>query len=232
MKAQDCDILNILSDKKVLYAEDENGIRDKVIDILELFFEEVTAVCNGEEALEKIMFINYDVLIFDICMPNMDGLEVIQKVREKDKKIPIIILSAHTEEHYLWRAVEQKITKYLKKPFYKDTFINALNKAALELIEGNISIKLNQECIYNPCTKTICKENKNIKLSKMESRLLEYFIKRANQVVTFENIFEYLWDYDQPSKEAIKSLIKEIRKKTESDCIQSVYGIGYRLELD
>lgn len=224
-------ILDILSDKKVLYAEDEKSIRDNITEILELFFDKVVSVEDGIEATYEMVLESYDVLIFDICMPHMDGLKVIQKVRQKDKKIPIIILSAHTEEQYLWRAVELKITKYLKKPYDKDAFINALNEAALELVDGNIAIKLNEECIYNPCTKVVCEGNKDIKLSKMESRLLEYFIKRVNQAISFEDIFEYLWDYESPSKEAIKSLVKEIRKKIGSDCIQSVYGIGYKLEL-
>ncbi len=225
-------LLDILSDKKVLYAEDEKSIRDNVTEILELFFDKVVSVEDGIEATYEMELESYDVLIFDICMPHMDGLKVIQKVRQKDKKIPIIILSAHTEEQYLWRAVELKITKYLKKPYDKDAFIHALNEAALELVDGNIAIKLNEECIYNPCTKVVCEGNKDIKLSKMESRLLEYFIKRANQTISFENIFEYLWDYESPSKEAIKSLVKEIRKKIGSECIQSVYGIGYKLELN
>ena len=225
-------LLDILSDKKVLYAEDEKSIRDNIAEILELFFDKVVSVKDGIEATYEMELESYDVLIFDICMPHMDGLEVIQKVRKKDKKIPIIILSAHTEEHYLWRAVELKITKYLKKPYDKDTFINALNEAALELVDGNIAIKLHEECIYNPCTKVVCEGNKDIKLSKMESRLLEYFIKRANQTISFEDIFEYLWDYESPTKEAIKSLVKEIRKKIGSECIQSVYGIGYKLELE
>lgn len=225
-------LLDILSDKKVLYAEDEKSIRDNIAEILELFFDKVVSVKDGIEATYEMGLESYDVLIFDICMPHMDGLEVIQKVRKKDKKIPIIILSAHTEEQYLWRAVELKITKYLKKPYDKDTFIDALNEAALELVDGNIAIKLNKECIYNPCTKVVCEGNKDIKLSKMESRLLEYFIKRANQTISFEDIFEYLWDYESPTKEAIKSLVKEIRKKIGSDCIQSIYGIGYKLELE
>ena len=225
------DFLDILSDKKVLYAEDEKSIRDNIAEILELFFDKVVSVKDGFEATYEMGLESYDILIFDICMPHMDGLEVIQKVRQKDKKIPIIILSAHTEEQYLWRAVELKITKYLKKPYDKDAFINALNEAAMELVDGNLAIKLNDECIYNPCTKVVCEGNKDIKLSKMESRFLEYFIKRANQAISFEDIFEYLWDYESPTKEAIKSLVKEIRKKIGSECIQSVYGIGYKLEL-
>lgn len=226
-----CDALNILSDKKVLYAEDEEGIRKNITEVLELFFQKVVAVSDGREALDEMTLNSYDILIFDICMPNMDGLEAIKKVRNSNKKIPIIILSAHTEQDYLWRAVELKITKYLTKPYDKDTLMNALKSAALELVDNNLHIKLGSNYIYNPCTKSVLCGTENIKLSKSESRLLEYFIKRANQSVTFEDIYDYIWEFELPSKEAIKSIIKELRKKLGKESIKNIYGIGYMLEV-
>jgi len=228
---ENCNALDILSDKKVLYAEDEKGIRKNVTEILELFFEKVVAVGDGLEIMEEMMLSSYDVLIFDICMPHLDGLEAIKKIRQKDKKIPIIILSAHREEEYLWRAVELKITKYLTKPYDKESLIDALKQAALELVDNDFDIKLKDGCTYNPCKKIACWGNSNIKLSRSESRLLEYFIKRANQTVTFDDIYEYIWEFEMPSKEAIKSLIKELRRKIGKECIKNIYGIGYIFEL-
>lgn len=228
---ENCNALNILSDKKVLYAEDEDGIRKNVVEILELFFEKVVAVDNGVSAMDEMMLNSYDVLIFDICMPHMDGLEAIKQVRLKNKKIPIIILSAHTEQNYLWRAVELKITKYLTKPYDKDTLVAAFKAVALELVDSNLQIKLNTECIYTPCTKSVVHNEKEIKLSKSESRLLEYFIKRVNQSVSFDDIYDYLWEFEAPSKEAIKAIIKELRKKIGKECLKNIYGIGYMLEI-
>lgn len=228
---QNCDLLDILSDKKVLYAEDEDGIRKNVTEILELFFEKVVAVSNGLKAMDEMMLSSYDVLIFDICMPQMDGLEAIKRIRETNKKIPIIILSAHTEQSYLWRAIELKITKYLTKPYDKDTLIDAFKLVSLELVENNLHVKLNSECVYNPCTKSVTLNDKEIQLSKSESRLLEYLVKRSNQSVSFDDIHDYIWEFEAPSKEAIKSLVKELRKKIGKECIKNIYGIGYMLEI-
>ena len=224
-------ILNILSDKKVLYAEDEEGIRKKVVDILNLFFETVVDVSDGKQAIDQMISGNFDVLIFDICMPNMDGLEAIKQIRLENTKIPIIILSAHTEQSYLWKAVELKITKFITKPYNKDDFIEALKKVSLELVDNNIAIKFKNGCVYNPSTKTAYFNDKYVELSKKESRLLEYFYKKVNQTVLFDEIFDYLWEYEKPTKEAIKSIIKELRKKIGNDCIKSIYGIGYILEI-
>jgi len=223
--------LGILTDKKVLYAEDEPGIRKNISEVLGLFFQKVVEAADGLEALSEFSLDTYDVLIFDISMPHMDGLEAIKEIRKTNKKIPIIILSAHTEQEYLWRAVELKITKFITKPCNKESITNALEQAALELVDFNTSIELSSGCIYNPCAKMIYYGTENIKLSRNESRLLEYFIHNANKPISYDLIDHYIWEFEAPSKEAIKSIVKELRRKIGKDLIKNIYGVGYILEL-
>ncbi len=227
MKTRKFDPLEILSDKRVLYAEDDEGVAKNTIEILKFFFKDVVAVTDGKKALNELENGSYDVLIFDVLMPELDGIEAIKQVRKRDKNIPIVIISAHIEKEYLWRAIELKITKYLPKPCYKDTIIEALEAVALELSENKKEIKLYEKCIYNPYLKSIYTEKKEIRLSANESRLLEYFIKHSNQIVSYDSIYSYIWGADAPSKEAIKFIIKELRKKIGKDMIENVYGVGY-----
>ena len=231
MKTDKVDLLDILSDKKVLYAEDDEGIAKNTIEILEFFFQKVVGITNGEEALKELEKSSYDVLIFDVFMPLLDGIETIRRIRKTDKKIPIIIISAHTEQEYLWRAIELKITKYLPKPCYKDTLIKALEAVCLELTDSKTEIKLYDKCIYNPYTKMIHINKKSSKLSINESRLLEYFIKYPSQVISYDNIYNYLWGIDTPSKEAIKFIIKELRRKIGKEIIENIYGVGYIFKI-
>jgi len=226
-------IVNILLDKKVLYAEDEAGIRQSISESLALFFMDVLAVDNGQAVLDEMHLSHYDVLILDISMPGLDGLETAKAIRKTNATIPIIILTAHSEQEYLWRAVELKITKYLVKPLTKAMLIDALEHAALELLQHNRHpIVLDKKYLYRPCRKSIVHLGKEISLSRTESRLLEYFIRHRNCIVSFEDISDYLWGYDAPSKEAIKSLIKDLRKKVGKDLIRNVYGIGYLFALE
>ena len=225
------DELDILADKRVLCADDNSGILEEITEILDIFFEDVVGVSDGEKALEEATENFYDILIFDISMPIMDGLEAVKKIREKNKKIPVIILSAHTEQEYLWRAVDLKITKYLTKPFNKNELIEALRIVAIELVDYNLTIKLTDESNYNFCTKAIEGKKKTVQLSKSESRLLEYFLKNKNQVLTFDNILDYMWDYDKPTKEAVKAIVKELRKKIDGTFITNIYGLGYKCEI-
>ena len=224
-------LLDVLSNKKVLCVEDEACILNNIMESLELFFGKVVGVKDGIEALDEAMSNLYDVIMLDISIPHIDGLDVVKKIREFDKKIPIIILSAHTEQEYLWRAVELKITRYLVKPYDKDTLIKALEDVAFELVGHKPIFPVTPQCVYDFCKKTVVHNDTITHLSKSESRLLEYFLKRPNQTVTYEQLFDYMWEFEQPSKEALKSIVKELRKKVDNNFIKNLYGVGYVCEI-
>ncbi len=225
------DLLNILSTKKVLYAEDEPSVAKNTIETLELFFEKVVHVSDGQDALDEFSYNSYDVLILDICMPNMDGIEAITKIREFDHKVPIVILSAFNQQEYLWRAVELKIIKYLTKPYTTESFMDALEKVCLELVDYHIDLVLTPQHTYDVSRKVVLHKGVAIRLSKNESRFLEYLIHRKNQIVSFDELYEYIWEFEEPSKEAVKSVVKELRKKIDKDFIKNVYGVGYTIEI-
>ncbi|MBE0497491.1 MAG: response regulator transcription factor [Campylobacterales bacterium] len=223
-------LLDILENRTVLYAEDEAGIRSNVAQILGLFFKNVLIASDGNQAWQLYEEERPDVLIVDICMPLMDGLEVVTAVRKTNQSIPIVVLSAHRDEANLWRAVEQKISKYLTKPFRKEALLEALQVCALELAGGALHVTLSKDTHYSPCEKSLTCNAEKIALSNQESRLLEYFIARRGQTLSFEEIEDHLWGYEAPSKEAIKALIKALRKKVGKERIKNHYGIGYTLD--
>ena len=228
---QENDILDVLSNKKVLCLEDEEAILRNICASLELFFAEVKGVTDGFDALELAMSGAYDVLVLDISVPNIDGLEIAKKVRAINQKIPIVILSSHVEQEYLWRAVELKITRYLAKPYDKKSFVGALEDVAFELVGRTPAIRLNDELEYDFGKKALYVNGEISHLSKSESKLLEYFLNNKNKTITYEQIFDYIWDYEQPTKEAIKTIVKELRRKLGKDVIKNLYGVGYLCEI-
>ena len=228
---QEYDILDVLSNKKVLCLEDEEAILKNICASLELFFAEVKGVTDGFDALELAMSGAYDALVLDISVPNIDGLEIAKKVRAINQKIPIVILSSHVEQEYLWRAVELKITRYLAKPYDKKSFVKALEDVAFELVGRTPTIRLNDELEYDFGKKALHVNGEISHLSKSESKLLEYFLNNKNQTITYEQIFDYIWDYEQPTKEAIKTIVKELRRKLGKDVIKNLYGVGYLCEI-
>ena len=221
---------SIYKNMKILYAEDEAGIRENVSFVLSLFFKEVVVAKDGQEALEYFEASRPDLLIFDICMPKLDGIEVIKHIRKVDKKIPIIVLTAHTEQQYLFRAVELNITRYLVKPFSKDSLLEAIDKCVAILMEGPEDIFIGEHYRYNTFERNLYFQEKIIRLSHNELKLLHTMSKNPLKVYSFEELLEAIWGWETVSKEALKSLVKNLRKKLPVPLIQNVFGVGYKLE--
>lgn len=221
-----------LEDLTILYAEDENGIKETVSDVLELYVHRVLTASNGEEALELYDLYKPSILLLDICMPKKDGLEVLSEIREKDIFTPVIIMTAHTEQKYLLNAVELYITKYLVKPFDKDSLVNALNECVKVMTnKSDETLKISDEMNYNISTQTISKKNETLTLNRKEALLLNLLIKNSPNIVSYETIEYHLWDDIEVSKEAFKSIIKDLRKKTSKETIKNISGVGYKIEL-
>jgi len=221
-----------LEDLTILYAEDEHGIRDTVTDVLELYVNNVITASNGIEALEYYHLYKPQVLLLDICMPKKDGLEVLKEIRKTDLKTPVIIMTAHTEQKYLMNAVELYITKYLIKPFNKNTLIDALNECIKVMSkQTSQSITLSKELSYDSENQSIRKNDELLTLNKKEAKLLNLLLKNAPNVVSYENIEYHIWEDLNVTKEAFKSLVKDLRKKTSKDLIRNISGTGYKIDL-
>lgn len=221
-----------LEDLTVLYAEDENAILQTVTEVLELYVNKVITANDGEEAIELYETYKPSILLLDINMPHKDGLSALKQIREKDINIPVIIMTAHTEKEYLMNAVELYITKYLVKPFDKDTLLDALN-ACVELLQNKNDevLELSNDIKFNYTKQTIIKNDEEISLNKKERLLLNLLIENKNKVLTYESIEYHVWE-DPVSMDALKSLIKDLRKKTSKELIKNISKIGYKLEIN
>lgn len=220
--------MQIFKTKSILYIEDERGVRNNIGEILSLYFEDVFLASDGQEGLDLFYLHHIDVLMVDICMPKMDGLSLVKTIRETNKKIPVIVLTAHNEQEYLKRAVELNITRYLSKPFSKSSLIDALLSCSdwMTCMLGGLVVSAGKGISYDTLNKALLSENEKIYLSKKEYQLLEFFLINRERVFEFNEILNEVWDKDV-SKEALKSIIKTLRKKAPGLEIQNVFGNGY-----
>ena len=115
------DFINKLTAFNVLYAEDEDGIRNNIYEILKHLFKEATHAKNVSEAYKKYLEHTPDLIITDIKMGNETGIDLIKKIRKSDSKIRIIITSAHTDLDYLLQATELHLIKYIVKVLFNKT---------------------------------------------------------------------------------------------------------------
>jgi DNA-binding response OmpR family regulator len=219
----------LLKNKVVLYAEDDLILQSNVKEVLGNFFDTILTASDGDEALD--IFIEnqnkIDLIITDINMPNTDGIILSKYIREYDKRIPIIIISAYTDTDYLLDSIDLNIVSYITKPFTTKKIFLLLDKILESFeLDNQILLKNNIQFNYEQGLLTVDKES--IVLTHRETTFLKLLTE--NSIVTYLMMYENMWDYDnQPTQNAVKSFIKKLKKKVPSDLFKNKQTVGYYL---
>ncbi len=158
---------------KVLYVEDDEIARENGIEYLENYFENIYEASGALTALKLYETVKPDIIITDIQMPKLNGLEFIKRVRQKDKKVQVIVLTAYSHKDYLFTAIELQLVKYLIKPIKEKEFEEAL-KSCIQSIETDNSniISLKENCIFDIYNQTLVCNDEIVKLRTKELDLL------------------------------------------------------------
>lgn len=220
----------------ILFVEDEDVIRQNYVTYLKLIFADVYEARDGEEAYQIYKEKQPDIMIIDIHLPKVSGIEFLQKVRKKDHTTKAIMLTAHTDTNFLLEAASLKLTKYLIKPINRKELHATLELAVEELSAFRVSavnaIKVNNEYSWDGTRKEMRHFNDVITLTNKEQCFLALLFSDTTRVFTYDEIFEYVWGYESVgTTDALKSLIKSLRKKIPKECIKNVFGIGYKVEV-
>lgn len=221
------EMIKKLSKYKVLYAEDDEGVRKSVHEMLSLLFNEVIIAKDGQEAYELFLENDVDLIITDIQMPKLTGLELTKKVRETSSNVEIIIISAHTEVDFMLEAVELSLIRYMVKPITETKLLKALEKF-LASCEDESKIEIDQGWVYDSLEKTIINGKIVYDLTKKESKLLDMLLKKKN-VLSYEEIEVTLWGDEYMSLNALRLMIKNFRKKLPPNALKNIQGYGYKL---
>ena len=223
---------NILEEITILYVEDDTETAKHVSETLLLFSKNILIASNTEEAYE--FFINNDIhlLITDIEMPGKNGISLIKKIRERNISIPIIVITAFTNNEYLIDCLNLNIHGYIQKPISYNKLTEIIRKTVEYLnISNNIHFKIAEDIYYNQLESSIIKNKEFIKLHKKEKYLMDLLVKNKNKLVTYETFEQIIWtNFDESMSQcALRTLIKSLRQKLSNKFIENVSGIGYKL---
>jgi len=222
----------ILKDLRILYVEDEADVRRNAVEYLRRICKEVLEAENGKEAIKIWSDEKPDIIISDINMPRLNGLDMAQYIRSKDRDVQIIIATAYTDKEYLMRAVELNLVKYLVKPITKEKLLGALTQSIEQITDENkFSVALSAECSYNAYTQFIECAGKQQKLTKNELLFMDLLAHHSNRTVTYQEIEDAIWPYEGMSQDAIRSLVRGLRKKLPDSALENISGVGYRLNI-
>ena len=222
----------ILKNFTILYVEDEEDVRRNAVEYLQRICKKVLEAKDGKEAIGIWQAHHPDIIITDINMRKLNGIDMARYIRSKDTDTQIIIATAHTDTEYLMQAVELQLVKYLVKPITKEKLITALDQS-IRLIEdkSKFTLQLSQECSYNAYSKLILCGEKEISLTKNELLFIDLLAHHHTRVVHYEEIENAIWPYEGMSQDAIRSLVRGLRKKIPENTLENISGIGYKINL-
>ncbi len=223
---------NKIKDISVLIAEDEEQLLSSMTEYLQIFFEHVYVARDGISALSVYENKKPNIIIADINMPHLDGLSMIEKIREKDKTTKIIITTAHSEKEKLFKAIKLHLVTYLVKPVKSDELKELLLNIVEDLRKNSDNIALKNGFYWNQKRKILFNEENEVDLKEKEKKVLDFMCSHPNQTVSAIDIYNHIYE-DQPERDfssnSITSLIKRLRPKLPEDTIASIYGVGYIL---
>jgi len=221
-----------ISKYTLLYVEDDSFISEMVMDYLSDFFHTIYLAVDGVEAFNIYKEKKPNIIITDIKMPKMNGLELTSKIREIDSNIPILITTAYTTTDYLLEAVELNLVKYLIKPIEEEKLEEAL-LSCFQKLELDIPslIKLTKEHQYNLFGDILTKNNIVIPLTSSQIKFLKLLITNKNRAITYSEIESVVWKDKPMSDAALRSLVHDLRKIIHKDIIKNVSKTGYKIQL-
>jgi two-component system, OmpR family, response regulator MprA len=224
---------------RVLVVDDEPAVRRALERALRLENHDVQLVADGEEALDALATKPADVVILDVMMPRLDGLEVCRRMRQAGDRTPILMLTARD-------AIDDRVTgldvgadDYLVKPFalreLQARLRALLRRSGEDSADGEVLRYA--DLVLDPVAHEVRRGERLIELSKTEFLLLELFMRHPRQVLTRSTIFENVWGYDfGPTSNALGVYMGYLRRKTEEGgeprLLHTVRGIGYVLRDD
>lgn len=221
---------------RILIVEDEKYLADALAQILKENKYTVDTVYDGEAGLDYALADVYDVIILDIMLPKMNGIDVLKGIRSENIKTPVILLTAKGDVNDKIKGLDSGADDYLAKPFNTGELlarVRALSRRSGEMVINNNEIKY-ADITLDTNTMNLCGAKKSINLTKKEFDMLEYLIINKAIVISKEQIIDKLWGFDSEAESNhVEVYISFLRKKlafvSDNTTISTIRGVGYRL---
>lgn len=223
---------------RILIVEDEHKIAYAIKKGLEQENYAVDVCFNGSDGLDMAETEEYDLLILDLMLPEMDGLTITKTLRERKNHTPILILTAKGELGEKVEGLDSGADDYLTKPFSFEELLarmRALSRRPKSALNTRL---IASDLLLDTINFEVKRNGKSIQLSSREFALLEYLMRNAGKIVSKDKIINHVWNYDSDIlPNTVEVYIKYLRNKIDKpfpnkkDLIQTVRGFGYKLSL-
>jgi two-component system response regulator MprA len=221
---------------RVLVVDDEPAVRESLERVLRHDGFEVDLAADGREAIRRLAAVRPDVVLLDVLMPQIDGLEVCRRMRDTGDRTPVLLLTARDAVDDRVAGLEAGADDYLAKPFALDELLARL-RALLRRSgwEGDRKVLRFGDLELDPNTHEVYRGDRAIEVTRTEFLLLELFLHHPRQVLTRDVIFDRVWGYDfGPASNSLEVYVGYLRRKTEAEgesrLLHTIRGVGYVLK--
>lgn len=232
----------------VLFVEDDELIRKEIVDLLSDIFSHVDIAVDGQEGINQYKNYyedkksHYDLVITDIKMPKVNGIELVKMIYAQHSNQPIIVLSAHDESKYLIELINMGISQFIQKPLEINSFIDIIfniskdiytQQTQQESIQSSI-VQLNETSYWDRDLKQLSTNKQEVKLSKKELLILDCLLHTKDKVCTVDELLTYVWrdtPDTNPDIQNLNNIMARLRKKAPEVHIENIYGLGYKIKI-
>jgi len=217
--------------RKILLLEDDTTLNETVTEFLEENGYEVVSVYDGFEAQDRLYETKFDLLLLDINVPGIDGLQLLKQSREEGVAAPAIYITSMDSVDDLERGFESGCDDYIRKPFaLKELLIRIetlLRRGFFH--ETKEILQIDDTLSYDIKSGELIVGGEYVMLGNKESKLMQLFMSHQGEVLSHERIYRHLWDFDEePSDSALRTYIKNLRKLVGKEKIVSIKKQGYK----
>ncbi|EEB35426.1 response regulator receiver domain protein [Anaerococcus hydrogenalis DSM 7454] len=219
---------------KILIVEDEQILNDTINKSLKKSGYEVESAFDGIDAMEMIEIESYDLIILDLNLPHMDGMEILKNLRKEDEETKVLILSARSQIKDKVEGLDAGANDFLQKPFHLDEL-----KARVRSLTRRNFIQKNSEISFDKIefdskNRRVFVDGEELKLTRKEIGILEYLLLNQGRPISQEELIEHVWDssvdlLSNSIRVHISALRKKLKNKLNYDPIENRIGVGYLL---
>ena len=219
---------------RILLLEDDLTLNETLCEYLEENDFEVVPSYTGQETLEIAYEQYFDLYLFDVNVPDINGFEVLKKLRQEDKDTSCIFITSLNSMDNLEEGYNSGCDDYIRKPFeLKEMLIRVNTLLKRDFANKKESIKISSDVEFDSKANILLCNGVDAKLNQKELKLLKLFLKHPNELLSHERIYDFVWEYDEEySDNSLRTYLKNLRKYLGKDKIVSVKRLGYRFNQE
>lgn len=214
----------------ILLLEDDQQLSDTVKQFLQYQGYEVLCAYDGLQAQDLVYEKQIDLMLLDIKVPHLNGFDFLQTLRTDNVQTPAIFITSLNAVDDVTRGFDIGCDDYIRKPFALKE-LQARMEALLKRRYGTYEekIDLGEGLLFDTKENLLTQDNQRVPLKTKEVKLLSFFLEYPNELLTYDKIFEHLWEYDEePSAGSLRSYVKTVRTFLGKDNIETIKNVGYR----